>query len=57
MEGADLPVASIYDGTVLADPSTADLLGAFGFRTKAEPGACDVVIAGGGPAVVHARAD
>jgi thioredoxin reductase (NADPH) len=50
MEGADLPVASFYDGTVLADPSTADLLGAFGFRTKAEPGACDVVIAGGGPA-------
>jgi thioredoxin reductase (NADPH) len=50
MEGADLPVASFHDGTVLADPSTADLLGIFGFRTKVEPGACDVVIAGGGPA-------
>ena len=50
MEGADLPVASFYDGTVLADPSTADLLGALGFRTTVEPGTCDVVIAGGGPA-------
>jgi thioredoxin reductase (NADPH) len=50
MEGVDLPVASLYDGTVLADPSAADLLGAFGFRTKLQPGACDVVIAGGGPA-------
>jgi len=55
VEGADLPVASIYDGTVLADPSTADLLGAFGLRTKAEPGACDVVIAGGGPAGMGER--
>ncbi len=50
MEGADLPVASFYDGTVLADPSAADLLGALGFRTTVEPGACDLVIAGGGPA-------
>jgi thioredoxin reductase (NADPH) len=50
MEGADLPVASFYDGTALADPSAADLLGALGFRTAVEPGACDVVIAGGGPA-------
>jgi thioredoxin reductase (NADPH) len=54
MEGADLPVASFYDGTVLADPSTADLLGALGFRTTVEPGACDVVIAGGGPAGIAA---
>jgi thioredoxin reductase (NADPH) len=50
MEGADLPVASFYDGRVLADPSTADLLGALGLRTTVEPGTCDVVIAGGGPA-------
>jgi thioredoxin reductase (NADPH) len=50
MEGADAPVASFYDGTVLADPSTADLLGALGLQTTVEPGACDVVIAGGGPA-------
>ena len=50
MEDADLPVASLFDGTVLADPSTADLLGALGFRTTVEPGTCDVVIAGGGPA-------
>jgi thioredoxin reductase (NADPH) len=50
MEGADLPVASFYDGTVLADPSTADLLGALGFHTTVEPDACDVVIVGGGPA-------
>jgi thioredoxin reductase (NADPH) len=50
MEGADLPIASFYNGTVLADPSTADLLGTFGFQTNAETGTCDVVIAGGGPA-------
>jgi len=50
MEGADVPVASFYDGTVLADPSTADLLGALGFQTTVEPGAFEVVIAGGGPA-------
>jgi thioredoxin reductase (NADPH) len=50
MEGADLPVASFYDGTVFADPSGADLLGALGFQTKVEPGTCDVVIVGGGPA-------
>ena len=50
LEGADLPVASFYDGTVLANPSTADLLGALGFQTTVEPGTCDVVIAGGGPA-------
>jgi thioredoxin reductase (NADPH) len=50
MEGADLPVASFYDGTVLADPSKADLLGALGFQTTVEPGTCDVVIAGAGPA-------
>jgi len=49
-EGADLPVASFYDGTVFADPSPADLLGALGFQTKVQPGTCDVVIAGGGPA-------
>jgi thioredoxin reductase (NADPH) len=50
MEGNDLPAASFYDGTVLADRSTADLLGALGFQTRVEPGTCDVVIAGGGPA-------
>jgi len=50
MEGADLPVASFYDGTAFADPSPADLLGALGFQTRVSPGACDVVIAGGGPA-------
>jgi thioredoxin reductase (NADPH) len=54
MEGTDLPVASFYDGTAFADPSAADLLGALGFQTKVEPDACDVVIAGGGPAGMSA---
>ena len=50
MEGAELPVVIFYDGTVLADPCTADLLAVLGFRTTVEPGTCDVIIAGGGPA-------
>jgi thioredoxin reductase (NADPH) len=50
MAGVDLPVASVYEGTVLADPSTSELLGTFGFRTQVKPGACEVVSAGGGPA-------
>ena len=50
MAGADLPVASFFDGTVLANPPAADLLATLGLRTTVEPGTCDVVIVGGGPA-------
>jgi thioredoxin reductase (NADPH) len=49
-EGAARPVAVYYDGTVLADPSPADLMATFGFRTRPEAGTCDVVILGAGPA-------
>jgi len=54
MEGNDLPVVSFYDGTVFADPSVPDVLGVLGFQTKVEPGTCDVVIVGGGPAGIAA---
>jgi thioredoxin reductase (NADPH) len=49
-EGARLPVAVYYDGTVLADPSPADLMATFGFRTRPEVETCDVAILGAGPA-------
>ena len=50
MEGARRPVAVSNDGTVLVDPSRADLLGKLGFRTNLDVHACDVVIIGAGPA-------
>jgi thioredoxin reductase (NADPH) len=50
LEGASRPVAFYYDGTVLIDPSVADLLAAFGFQTNLEVKTCDVVIIGAGPA-------
>ena len=49
-EAAALPVAVYYDGTVLADPSPADLMATFGFRTRPQADTCDVVILGAGPA-------
>ena len=50
LEGGPLPVAVYYDGTVLANPSQADLMATFGFQTNLEVEACDVVIIGAGPA-------
>ena len=50
MEGARVPVAVCNDGTVLVDPSRADLMGKLGFRTDLDVRACDVVIIGAGPA-------
>ena len=50
MEGARGPVAVCRDGTVLVDPSRADLMGKLGFRTSLDVHACDVVIIGAGPA-------
>jgi thioredoxin reductase (NADPH) len=50
LEGGPLPVAVYYDGTVLVDPSQADLMATFGFRTNPQVGTCDVVIIGAGPA-------
>jgi thioredoxin reductase (NADPH) len=50
LDGAPLPVAVYYDGTVLVDPSQADLMATFGFRTNPQVKTCDVVIIGAGPA-------
>ena len=50
MEGAGTPVVVCRDGTVLVDPSRADLMGKLGFGTSLDVHACDVVIIGAGPA-------
>jgi thioredoxin reductase (NADPH) len=50
LEGAPLPMAVYHDGTVLVDPSQADLMATFGFQTNPQVKACDVVIIGAGPA-------
>ena len=50
MVGARAPVAVCNDGTVLVDPSRADLMGKLGFRTDLDVRACNVVIVGAGPA-------
>jgi thioredoxin reductase (NADPH) len=50
MHGAGVLVAVDYDGTVLVDPSHADLMGALGVRTSVDLRSCDAVIIGAGPA-------
>ena len=50
MEGVGAPVVVCRDGTVLVDPSRADLMGKLGFGTSLDVHACDVVIIGAGPA-------
>jgi len=50
VQGAGVLVAVAYDGTVLVDPSHADLMGALGVRTSVDLRSCDVVIIGAGPA-------
>jgi thioredoxin reductase (NADPH) len=50
LEHAPRPVAVYYDGTVLVDPSVADLMATFGFQTNLEVETCDVAIVGAGPA-------
>ncbi|MDQ4037043.1 MAG: FAD-dependent oxidoreductase [Actinomycetota bacterium] len=47
---ADLPLVLIPDGDTLRSPSTLDLAGALGLRTRAERPLYDVCIVGGGPA-------
>ena len=48
--GPGVLVAVDYDGTVLVDPSHADLMGKLGVRTSVGLRSCDVVIIGAGPA-------
>ena len=50
LEDAGVPVVVAQDGTVLVDPSHADLMTALGFRADLDVRACDVAIIGGGPA-------
>jgi thioredoxin reductase (NADPH) len=50
-ERADrLPVAVLFDGRVLIDPSDTEIAAAFGIRTRPDPGPYDVAIVGAGPA-------
>ena len=46
----ELPLVLIPDGTVLSCPSSMELAGALGLRTRAEQPLYDVAIVGGGPA-------
>ncbi|HEX5189073.1 MAG TPA: FAD-dependent oxidoreductase [Streptosporangiaceae bacterium] len=50
LDAPHVPVAVAQDGTVLVDPSHADLLGTLGFRSDLDGRACDVAIIGAGPA-------
>jgi thioredoxin reductase (NADPH) len=50
LDGARLPVAVHYDGTVLVDPSHAELMTKLGVPTSPDVRECDVVIIGAGPA-------
>ena len=47
---ADLPLVLVAEGEPLRSPSTLDLAGALGLRTKAEQPLYDLCIVGGGPA-------
>ncbi|MGI8720942.1 MAG: FAD-dependent oxidoreductase [Geodermatophilaceae bacterium] len=47
---ADLPLVLVPDGDTLRSPSTIELAGALGLRTRAERPLYDVCIVGGGPA-------
>jgi thioredoxin reductase (NADPH) len=47
---ADLPLVLVPDGDTLRSPSTLDLAGALGLRTRARQPLYDVCIVGGGPA-------
>jgi len=46
----DLPLVLVHDGEILRSPSTLDLAGALGLRTRAEQPLYDLCIVGGGPA-------
>jgi thioredoxin reductase (NADPH) len=50
LDGARLPVAVHYDGTVLVDPSHGELMNKLGVRTSPDVQDCDVAIIGAGPA-------
>jgi thioredoxin reductase (NADPH) len=45
-----LPVVALYTGTVLEDPSDAELIGTMGMKTRPSAPTCDVAVLGAGPA-------
>lgn len=50
LEGTQVPVVLRRDGSILVDPSHADLMGTLGFRSDLQVRACDVAVIGAGPA-------
>jgi thioredoxin reductase (NADPH) len=50
LEGMQVPVIVGRDGSVLVDPSRAELMGTLGFRSDLEVRSCDVAVLGAGPA-------
>jgi len=49
-DGTRLPVVVFRRGTVLVDPSHAELIAALGLRTHPTAGGCDLLVVGAGPA-------
>ena len=49
VENGRLPVAILWDGRVLADPSNVDVAQGLGVSTRPDPGVYDVAIVGAGP--------
>jgi thioredoxin reductase (NADPH) len=45
-----LPVVALYTGTVLEDPTDAELIATMGMKTRPSPSTCDVAVLGAGPA-------
>jgi thioredoxin reductase (NADPH) len=50
LDGSRLPVAILFDGRVLVDPSNLELAGSLGVRTRPDSDLYDLVIVGAGPA-------
>jgi len=50
LDGGRLPVLAFRTGTVLVEPTYAELATALGFSTEPETDSCDLAIVGGGPA-------
>jgi len=50
LDGSVLPVVAVYTGTVLDDPSDAELMAALGVTTHPSTARCDLAILGSGPA-------
>ena len=53
-DGTRLPVAVLFDGRVLVDPTDAEGAAAIGVATRPEPGRYDLIVVGAGPAGLSA---